>query len=342
MRMWIGAALVGLAYVYYICLFGWAIIYILFGDRWGWLFLLNSFAQYLFLLLPLLFVLALLAQERAVWLGAIAALALWGALFGRLYLPKLAQAPTGAPSLTVLSYNLLFRNTRADRVVAALRASGADLIAMQELNSHAAAAIRRDLAQDYPYQALDPHDDDSGMGVISRYPLQHLDVQLPGAWLGQPQALLIDFHGTPVRILNIHAMSPRFKLLEWTVRERERQARSIVDYAAAHPEPLIVLGDFNAGDLSTAYRILRQSGLRDAWREAGWGAGHTFPGVDTSGNLPRIAPGIPAPRWIVRIDYVLHSSHWQAMSSSLAPWDESSDHRPVMARLALRERGLEH
>jgi vancomycin resistance protein VanJ len=338
MRMWFGAALVGLAYFYFLCLFAWAFIYMLFGDRWGWLFLLNSFAQYLFLPLPALLLLALLAQERAVWVGVTLALFLWIALFGKLYLPKPSQAPADTSSLTVLSYNLLFKNDRADRVVAALRASGADVIAMQELNSRTAAAIRQELAQQYPYQALDPHDDDSGMGVISRYPLQELDEQLPGAWLGQPQTLSIDFHGTPIRVLNMHAMSPRFKRLEWTVRERERQARSIVDYAAAHLEPLIVLGDFNASDLSAAYRILLRGGLRDAWREAGWGAGHTFPGVDAPGSSRRIVAGIPAPMWMVRIDYVLHSTDWQTMSSSIGPWDGFSDHRPVVARLILRER----
>jgi endonuclease/exonuclease/phosphatase (EEP) superfamily protein YafD len=336
--MSIGAALAGLAYLYVICLCGWALIYLIFGDRWGWLFLLNSFAQYLFLPLPALLVLALLGQGRALWIGAIVALALWGALFGRLYLPKPAPAHADAPSLTVLSYNLLFGNHHTEQVVAALRASGADVIAMQELNSRSAAAIRQELAQDYPYQALDPHDDDSGMGVISRYPLRQLDEELPGAWLGKPQTLSVDFHGTPIRVLNMHAMSPRFKMLEWTVRERERQARSIVEYAAAHPEPLIVLGDFNAGDLSAAYRILLRGGLRDAWREAGWGAGHTFPGVDAPGSSRRIVAGIPAPMWMVRIDYVLYSAPWQAITSAIGPWDGFSDHRPVVARLVLRER----
>jgi endonuclease/exonuclease/phosphatase (EEP) superfamily protein YafD len=133
-------------------------------------------------------------------------------------------------------------------------------------------------------------------------------------------------------------MSPRFKQLEWTVRERERQARSIADYAAAQSEPLIVLGDFNAGDLSTAYKILLQGGLRDAWREAGWGTGHTFPGVDAPGSSRRIIAGIPAPMWMVRIDYVFLSTHWQVVSSSIGPWDGFSDHRPVVARLVLHER----
>ena len=112
-------------------------------------------------------------------------------------------------------------------VVAALRDSGADVIAMQELNSRMAAAIQEQLTREYPFQVLDPRDTDSGMGVISRYPFRRLNEQLSGAWLGQPQALSIDVQGVSIRVLNMHAMSPRFKQLEWTVRERERQARAI-------------------------------------------------------------------------------------------------------------------
>jgi endonuclease/exonuclease/phosphatase family metal-dependent hydrolase len=123
--------------------------------------------------------------------------------------------------------------------------------------------------------------------------------------------------------------------LDWTVRERERQARTIAAFAAAHPIPLIVLGDFNAGDLSSAYGIVTRT-LRDAWREAGWGAGNTFPGADSPGSSRRIVAGIPAPMWLVRIDYVFHSDHWRAVSAWIGPWDGFSDHRPVAARLALR------
>jgi endonuclease/exonuclease/phosphatase (EEP) superfamily protein YafD len=37
----------------------------------------------------------------------------------------------------------------------------------------------------------------------------------------------------------------------------------------------------------------------------------------------------------VRIDYVFYSSHWRAAAARLGPWDGGSDHRPVVAELAL-------
>ncbi|NJO84853.1 MAG: hypothetical protein HC828_20205, partial [Blastochloris sp.] len=40
--------------------------------------------------------------------------------------------------------------------------------------------------------------------------------------------------------------------------------------------PLVVMGDFNMSDREPGYKLLTGS-LRDAFREAGWGFGFTFP-----------------------------------------------------------------
>lgn len=221
--------------------------------------------------------------------------------------------------------------------VAALRASDADIIGLQELNPATAAAIQAALSQEYPYQQLEPHAGDAGMGVISRYPISVLDIPLERVWIGRPQVLLVEVQGTRVVLVNMHAMSPRFGTMEWTIRERERQAAMLADFVVSRPEPSIVIGDFNAGDLSRAYRTMTGA-LRDAWHTAGWGLGHTFPGADSVGSSRRIVNGILAPKWLVRIDYVFFSAHWRAEWARTGPWDAGSDHRPVRARLALRER----
>jgi hypothetical protein len=39
--------------------------------------------------------------------------------------------------------------------------------------------------------------------------------------------------------------------------------------------------------------------------------------------------------WVLRIDYIFHSRHWQARSARIGPWDGVSDHRPVIATLVL-------
>jgi vancomycin resistance protein VanJ len=323
-----------LVFAYLLILFGWAAIRGLFGDRWWWLFLLNSFAQYLFVPLPAALLIAMLARKRTLWAGLAAALLLWAYLYGQLFVPRPAPALARDDGLKVMTFNTLVTNSQPARVIAAIRASAADVVALQELSPWVAAMIERELTREYPYQALAPQRDDSGMGLISRYPLRPSKAQPPADWRRIPQVLELDLRGTPILLINIHAASPVFPDMEASVRERERQAQTIADFATAHPQPLIVLGDFNAGDLSTAYQIVAGT-LVDSWREVGWGLGHTFPGEVGPGTSRPTVLGIPVPMWLVRIDYIFHSQHWRAVTAEIGPWDRSSDHRPVVAQLVL-------
>jgi vancomycin resistance protein VanJ len=318
-------------------LFGWAALRALFGDRWWWLFFLNSFAEYLFVPLPAVCASAWLARQRSLWFGFCAALALNGYLYNWMWWPKLSSAQVGDVTMTVMTFNMLGYNRRPEGVVGAIRDAGADVVAIQELNIAAAVRIQRDLADVYPYQVLDPREGDSGMGIISRYPLRHIDAALPGDWIGAPQVLSLNLHGTWVILLHFHARSTDIgsKNRMATVRERERQARTLADFAAERPEPLIALGDFNTTDQSIAYTTM-SSRLADSWREVGWGPGHTFPGADSPGSSRHRIAGILVPRWLIRIDYVFHSPHWQALAAWIGPWDEVSDHRPVLARLSIK------
>jgi len=335
MRSWIIARLITLSRLYFTFLFGWALARALVGDRWWWLFVLGSLAAYFFLSLPGILAIALLARRRETWIGFGAALALGVYLFGGLFLPKFPPAHASGRLLTVMSYNVYGDNVDSDSVLATIRSANADVVTLQELNPLIAQAIQRELAGEYPHQALDQQWGVGGMGVISRYPLRPTGESLPLAWVGAPQVLALDFNGTTVTLAHAHAFAttptpPAH--MDWTIRERERQARVIADFVAAHPGPLLAPIDFNASDQSIAYAIVTEA-LADSWREAGWGLGHTFPG---SRNRPTIAD-IPLPAWLVRIDYIFHSRHWQAVSAWLGRWDGVSDHRPVAAKLSLKD-----
>lgn len=336
---WLNASLISIAHVYIGSLLLWALARLLFEDRWAWLFLLNSIALYLFSPLPLLWIAAFLARRRSLWLGVGLASALWLAQFGELLLPNLARAEASDKALTIMTYNAMTYNRDVAPVIAGLRASGADIIGLAELNLELAAAIETDLADRYPYQVLNPDSGVEGSGVISRYPLHPTGETLAREdWIGQPEIVLIDFEGTPVTLLHFHAIAmgktvsiPAF---DWSLREREEQARVVASFVKSRQGPLIVLGDLNATDQNEAYQIL-DSVLRDAWREAGQGWGHTFPGVSSRFSSRPAILGIPVPMWLVRIDYIFHDDHWRTESAWIGPWDGLSDHRPVVARLSL-------
>lgn len=333
--------LIAWAHLYCIGVCAWAVLHLLFGDRWWWLFLLNSFAEYLFVPVPLLLALALLTRRREIWIGFGVVLALAAYLYGGLLLPRFPPTtPSGpTPTITVMTSNVLGFNAQTEQVVGAIQAADADVVALQELNPLVAEVLQRDLIAKYPYQVLEPKLDVTGMGMISRYPLTPTDATLPGDWVGGPQVLDLALGDSRVTLINFHAIPPGSlepTVLNYSTHERERQARELAAFAADHPAPLIILGDLNAADRSTAYAIIADS-LSDAWRVAGWGLGHTFPGAASTGSSRPGIAGIPVPMWLVRVDYVFHSDDWQTVASWIGPWDGVSDHRPVVARLVLTQ-----
>jgi endonuclease/exonuclease/phosphatase family metal-dependent hydrolase len=88
--------------------------------------------------------------------------------------------------------------------------------------------------------------------------------------------------------------------------------------------------------LNSPYRMLTNSGLRDAWLEAGFGLGHTFPGNKSPGTSRTHIGDVYIPEWLVRIDYIFVTPEWNVSSAYIARTDGYSDHRPVVAILHMR------
>ncbi len=330
------ALLLLLAWAYLVGLGGWFVGSRLFGDRWWWLFFLSALSLYLFTPLVPLALVAPWLRQRRLWLGLGLAVGLGLYLYGGLWLPRPATQPAG-PSLTVMTFNTLAFNKCPECVVASVRDSGADLVNFQELSRPVAAALARDLAREYPYQVLKPTDQTRGMGVISRFPLRDTGETLPGFWVGQPQVLALSLGETRVLVVNAHptATLPNPVVeVERTIRERFVQAQTLVAFAQTHPGPLIFASDCNMTDQNADYRLMTTI-WHDSWREAGRGFGRTYPGGDQGGEGNVRFGALTIPRWLVRIDYVWHSSHWRATEARLGQWDGHSDHRPTIARLVL-------
>jgi vancomycin resistance protein VanJ len=265
--------------------------------------------------------------------GFVAGAALWLHLWGALFWPPASPTSAAGDSLTVMTYNVFGWNSDAASVVATIRESGADVVAFQELNQEVAAAIEAQLGDEYTYQFLRPVDGVTGMGVISRVPAEVQDETISHSrWIGNPQILSLELGGREVVLLNIHAIAqPEY------AAQRQEQAELVAAYAASRTEPLIALGDFNATSTNGAIEVITGT-LEDAWRGAGSGFGHTFPGASVEESPKSSRPkyfGMNVPRWLIRIDYVFHSRHWRAIEARNGRIDGKSDHRPVIATLVL-------
>lgn len=335
---------VAILWVYFTLLFLWTALYLATGDRFAPVALINNLAVYLFLPLPLAVMTAWTNRRSELALAGGAGLLIFLVFWGRLFLPPGDYESAEQPGLTVMTYNVLGRQTRTGPQMAVIQEIDPDVVFLQEINHAHAAAIEQVLGSEFPYRILDPVDDVTGMGVISKYPLEVSPQQLPLDWVGRPQVLTMDWAGVEITLVNFH-MYPSglgsLRAVSVLYRAREQQARALADLAAraAREGPVLAGGDANVTSLSDAYRIV-SGALEDAWQADGFGLGHTFPGSAGPGSArPRIA-GWPVPRWLARIDYVFYSEHWEVESARLAPFDGVSDHRGVAVDLVLREAAL--
>lgn len=216
--------------------------------------------------------------------------------------------------------------------MAALRSSGADIIALQELTDEHATAIERDLRDLYPYQSLYGYGI-PGKGLLSHYPileeelfylqaqrLPHLraTIAVDDAWPGS------SLQTTPITVIVAHPPPPGLGLGGYRVHPYAAAEIASLAQMTTASGPGILMGDFNLADQNDNYALLSDAGLTDAFRVAGWGFGVTWP-------ARRIGPL----RLLVRVDYVWYSDHFHAIESWVGP-HAGSDHLPVLARLAWR------
>ncbi len=330
--------LTALAWFYSFALLSWFLLYLLFGDGSGFLGLANALSLYFFVPLPFLALLAWLYKQPRLWwslsLGLLIFAWLWGPHF-----TSSASTETDQPSLRVMTFNVLGRAGSHQCVSVCRQDQQGDVLFLQEVTADLSTILTLELSDEYPYQILQPARQASGMAVFSRFPIAPLDVSLPGNWIGTPQILSLDWQGTEVTLVNFHTLPTGTLWPRWVRRSfelREADLQSLADFAANQSQfgPLLVAGDANVTHLNEAYKSLAAQ-LQDVWIEAGSGIGHTFPGPIEEDNTYASISFFRIPHWLVRIDYIFASEHWQANSTWLADFTGGSDHRGVVTELVL-------
>lgn len=101
---------------------------------------------------------------------------------------------------------------------------------------------------------------------------------------------------------------------------RAAESQRVLDELRDVTEPRLVLCDCNMTETSAAYAAMTTE-LRDSFHEMGWGLGLTSKG-----------PGMPL--LVQRVDYVWFSPEL-TVETAIVGSGGGSDHRPVVARLAL-------
>ena len=114
----------------------------------------------------------------------------------------------------------------------------------------------------------------------------------------------------------------RFSSVQY-VEEHRRQIAQLEKVLGDERLPLIVAGDFNFTPRMPQWRVVSRIGLRDAHQERYAGRHSTWPVV----GLLRYLPGIA-------LDHILVRGPLTVLDTAIGI-GEGSDHRPLVARIAL-------
>lgn len=256
-------------------------------------------------------------------------------------LPKSANVPDNTPRLTVQSFNILSATDEYAAIAQIILETDADIVGVQELGIPAAEYLNVVLANAYPHQALHPQENGwQGQGVFSKYAItedeywQYTDFSFIPYTEAQRahghQRVEINFDSQTLVVYNIHPYPP----IDWrggvTIIpfpeddvSHQMAMQRVTARIMQETAPTILLGDFNFSDQHTEYqRIVEQ--FTDAYRSVSVGPGYTYP----AGGFGPLPP-------LMRLDYVFHSEHFAAVAARVLPYNAPSDHRPVLAELAL-------
>ncbi|MTV26557.1 hypothetical protein FTX61_14205 [Nitriliruptoraceae bacterium ZYF776] len=268
---------------------------------------------------------ALVARDRrAAALFAVPAV-LWLWAYGTAFLP--GEAPAAVPDLRVVSFNTFVAVEGEEHVLDLVETTEPDVLLLQEVFPPREAALRERLADRFPHVHVDQSPGVGGVAVLSRHPIvDTIPVGTPSERSRTTSVVVLDVDGELVQVVSLHLISPCPTCGTSVVERLEleddvRRAEVSATLEALDPDlPVVVGGDLNSGERSTAYRQLAAAGFDDPQRRAGSGPGFTWP-------ADRRVPAF------LRIDWIL-TRGLTPVAAWVAP-PHASDHRPVVVDVAL-------
>ncbi|MFJ6013265.1 endonuclease/exonuclease/phosphatase family protein [Streptomyces sp. NPDC092952] len=269
----------------------------------------ETFLPWFGLLVPLLLVLALVRRSATALVALLLPAVVWLNAFGGLLTDKTG---TGG-DLTVATHNVNADNPDPADTARKVAASGADVIALEELPTGKVAAYEKALADSYPHHSVQ-----GTVGLWSKYPLHATrPVDIKMGWTRAMRSTVTTPKGE-VAVYVAHLPSVRVKLhAGFTANQRDDSADALGEAIADERlDRVIVLGDLN-GTMNDRALTAVTSQLRSTQGAAGNGFGFSWPA-----SFP-----------MARIDQILVRDVEPVSSWTLERTE--SDHLPIAARVKL-------
>jgi vancomycin resistance protein VanJ len=332
---------VALSGAYGLSVSGFLLLRLLVGETTAVIGFVSTFLHLLMLPALVLFPLSLFFRKPRLALMQAAPVAVFLASYGTSFLPRSPSIEPNALVFSLLTYNIHDEDECLVPILDVIRAADADVVLVQEVGMGAAACFEENLSELYPYRALHPREiGNQGQAILSRFPISEdtfwRNPQYPFS-LGH-QRVQLDLNFTSVVIYNTHPIHPGMTGRFFDPAARRTEIDILLEKAAQETVPVLIGGDFNMTDQTADYfHIVTHYG--DTFREIGRGMGLTFPDLSHPQALPSfISSTLPIPP-LLRLDYVFHSPHFQAVEARVWPTSGGSDHRPLYVRVALTPAG---
>ena len=232
--------------------------------------LLETFLPWLGLGVPLLLIAAVLRRSATALVALLLPVVAWVNLFGGLLTDKSA---TGG-NLTVATHNVDAGNSDPAATARDVAASGADVVALEELTPAALPTYRRELAKTFRYHAVE-----GTVGIWSKRPLSDAaPVDIKMGWTRALRATVTAADGQQFAVYVAHLPSVRVKVeAGFTANQRDGSARALGEAIAADPvRKVMLLGDLN-GTMNDRSLAPVTSQMRSAQGAAGDGFGFSWP-----------------------------------------------------------------
>ncbi|GAB0104706.1 teicoplanin resistance protein VanJ [Nocardia sp. JMUB6875] len=272
---------------------------------------LDTAAPWLVLLVPVLAVLAVLCRCPAGAVACIAPLLVWAYNFGSWWAPTATAVVPSDGTVRVVSQNFFADNPSPEATARALAATGADLIAVQELSGADRPSVQRILDADYPYR-----EERGTVALWSRYPTSGTSTADVGVGWRRGLRTHVDTPYGEMVVYVVHLPSVR----PADTATRNDGLRILSRQLSADKAPhIVVAGDFNTATTDRHWDSFAP-GYTDTQSRPGSGPGFTWPAA-----FP-----------VARLDHILLRGLAPAASSVLRL--PGPDHRAPTATVAFPRR----
>lgn len=270
--------------------------------------LVDTFLPWVGVLIPVLLLLGLIRKSATALIAVVLPVAVWLNLFGGLLTDK--TAATGG-DLTVATHNVNADNPDPSATARDVAASGADVLALEELKASEVPTYERALSSTYEHHAVV-----GTVGLWSKYPLSEVravDIRL--GWKRAMRATVAAPAGR-VAVYVAHLPSVRVKLeAGFTARQRDKSADALGEAIAGERlANVVLLGDLNGTMNDRALRAVT-SQMRSTQGAVGSGFGFSWPAAFPMARIDQIMVKGAEPE-----------SSWTLPATA-------SDHLPVAARV---------